>query len=127
MKFLKASFKGWAFCRDNAEECPDIVVAKGSKLGASHQLWQVNEINKLVWPAPQGIGIASDADWDRTVEIAMGTKNAEGQTVITEEPAAEAHTNEYAQKALDELKTEGVDVTGDTFEPVKVTLEAGGS
>ena len=27
--------KGWAYCRDNAEDCRDIVVAKGSKLGAT--------------------------------------------------------------------------------------------
>ena len=32
-------------------------VAKGSKLGKSHQLWQMNEINKLIWPSPDGIGI----------------------------------------------------------------------
>src|ERR671913_1152248 len=40
VKFLAASIKGWAYCRDNAEECRDLVVARGSKLGKSHQLWQ---------------------------------------------------------------------------------------
>jgi NitT/TauT family transport system substrate-binding protein len=30
------------------------VVAKGSKLGNSHQLWQMNEINKLIWPSTNG-------------------------------------------------------------------------
>jgi len=127
VKFLKASMKGWAFCRDNAEKCRDIVVAKGSKLGASHQLWQVNEVNKLIWPSPAGIGVASDADWDRTVQVAMGTKNAEGATVITKAPEGLAHTNEYAEKALAELKTEGVDTTGSSFKPITVTLEEGGA
>ncbi len=46
-KFVKASMKGWMYCRDNPEDCVDIVLAKGSKLGKSHQLWQMNEINKL--------------------------------------------------------------------------------
>ena len=127
VKFLKGSFKGWVFCRDNAEKCRDIVVAKGSKLGASHQLWQVNEVNKLIWPSTGGIGIASDEDWNRTVAVAKGTKNADGDTVIKDDPDADAHTNEYAQKAVDELKAEGVDVVGSSFAPVTVTLNAGGS
>ena len=50
-KFITASIEGWVYCRDNAEKCRDIVVAKGSKLGNSHQLWQMNEINKLIWPS----------------------------------------------------------------------------
>ena len=54
VKFVKASIQGWIYCRDNAASCRDIVVAKGSKLGASHQLWQMNEVNKLVWPATGG-------------------------------------------------------------------------
>ena len=37
----------------------------GSKLGASHQLWQMNEINKLIWPSPSGIGIIDKAAWDQ--------------------------------------------------------------
>ena len=127
VKFLKGSFKGWVFCRDNAEKCRDIVVAKGSKLGASHQLWQVNEVNKLIWPSTGGIGIASDEDWNRTVAVAKGTKNADGDTVIKDDPDADAHTNEYARKAVDELKAEGVDVVGSSFAPVTVTLNAGGS
>src|ERR1041385_7316473 len=47
VKFLAGTIKGWAYCRDHAEECRDLVVAKGSKLGKSHQLWQMNEVNKL--------------------------------------------------------------------------------
>ncbi len=56
VRFVTASLQGWAYCRDNVQECRDIVVAKGSKLGDSHQLWQMNEINKLIWPAPSGVG-----------------------------------------------------------------------
>ena len=56
-KFIAGSLEGWAYCRDNPESCRDIVVKAGSKLGASHQLWQVNEINKLIWPSPAaGVG-----------------------------------------------------------------------
>ena len=58
VRFVTASLQGWAYCRDNVEDCRDIVVAKGSKLGNSHQLWQMNEINKLIWPAPDGVARA---------------------------------------------------------------------
>jgi NitT/TauT family transport system substrate-binding protein len=127
VKFLKASLKGWAYARDDPEAARDVVVAKGSTLGASHQLWQVNEVNKLIWPAPGGAGLIDPAAWDRTVQIARDTRNAEGQTVISKEPDAGAWTNDHVQRALDELTAEGVDVTGTSFTPVTVTLTEGGA
>ena len=127
VKFLKASFRGWIYCRENPQECTDMVVARGSKLGQSHQLWQTNEVNKLIWPSPDGIGIVDEAAWQQTVDIARSTKNAEGATVLTQAPEGLAYTNEYAQKAIDELKSAGEDVTGEGFEPIEVTLKAGGA
>ena len=126
-KFLTGAFKGWAFCRDNAEKCRDIVVAKGSKLGASHQLWQMNEINKLIWPSPGKVGLIDQAAWTKTVDIALKTKNAEGKTVLTKQPEGLAYTNDYAQKAVDKLTAAGVDVTGTSYKPVTVTLKEGGA
>jgi NitT/TauT family transport system substrate-binding protein len=64
--------------------------------------------------------------WKQTVDIAMGTKNETGATVISAEPPASAHTNEYVEKALAELKDEGVDTEGADFTPIEVTLKAGG-
>jgi NitT/TauT family transport system substrate-binding protein len=125
VKFLKASFQGWMFCRDNPEECRDIVVAKGSKLGASHQLWQMNEINKLIWPSPNGIGLVDKAAWDQTVKIAQTTKNAEGDTVLTKAPEGLAYTNDYAEKALAELGDD--DTKGEDFKPTEVELKKGGA
>jgi NitT/TauT family transport system substrate-binding protein len=127
VKFLQASFKGWAYCRDNPDKCRDIVVARGSKLGASHQLWQMNEINKLVWPSPNGIGIVDKSAWDQTVKIAESTKNADGDTVLKKAPEGLAYTNDYAEKAVAALKKEGVDTTGADFKPITVTLKAGGA
>jgi NitT/TauT family transport system substrate-binding protein len=112
VKFIKASLKGWAFCRDNAEKCRDLVVAKGSNLGASHQLWQVNEVNKLIWPASSGAGLIDQTAWDQTVKLAQETKNAEGSTVLTKAPEGLAYTNDY--------------VTGSSFQPLTVTLNKGG-
>ena len=56
VKFLKASFQGWIYCRDHQAACVKIVLDNGPTLGAGHQAWQMNEINALVWPNPSGIG-----------------------------------------------------------------------
>ena len=127
VKFIEASLRGWAFCRDNATKCRDIVVAKGSKLGASHQLWQMNEVNKLIWPSPNGAGMIDKAAWDQTVTIAQSAKNAEGKTVLTKAPEGLAYTNDYVEKALADLKAKGIDVTGTGFAPITVTLAKGGA
>jgi NitT/TauT family transport system substrate-binding protein len=126
VRFLAASFEGWAYCRDNPEECRDIVVAAGSQLGNSHQLWQMNEINKLMWPAENGIGYIDQAAWDRTVEIAQNTPNLEGTTVLTEAPSEGAFTNDLVEEAH-ALLGEDVDINGEDFEEIEVTLEPGGA
>ncbi|MFC6356105.1 ABC transporter substrate-binding protein [Luethyella okanaganae] len=127
VKFIKAAIKGWIFAKDNPEKAAEIVTASGSTLGASHQLWMTNEVNKLIWPSAAGIGLIDKASWQQTVDIAMKTKNETGATIITAEPPTTAHTNEYVQKALDELLADGVDVKGADFAPIEVTLTEGGN
>ena len=124
--FIKASIKGWIYARDNPDKAAAIVTAAGSTLGTSHQLWMTNEVNKLIWPSTNGIGIIDQDAWDQTVGIALDTKNETGSTIITTEPPKTAFSNEYVQKALDELKDEGVDVDGADFAPIDVTLNEGG-
>ena len=126
-KFVTASLEGWIYCRDNAEECAQIVTDNGSKLGASHQLWMMNEINKLIWPSPAGVGVMDPAKWDQTVTISLTTKNLEGSTVITKEPDAESYTDTYAVEANKVLTADGLNTTGDAFAPISVTLNEGGN
>jgi NitT/TauT family transport system substrate-binding protein len=127
VKFLTASYQGWIYCASNPTDCRDMVVKAGSKLGASHQLWQTNEANKLIWPSPQGIGMVDKAAWDRTVTIAQQTKNADGATVLKAAPTGEAYTNEFTEQALTKLKQMGLDTTGANFKPITVTLNPGGN
>jgi NitT/TauT family transport system substrate-binding protein len=127
VRLLTASLQGWAYCRDNVQECTDLVVAQGSQLGASHQLWQMNEINQLIWPAESGVGFIDQAAWDRTVQIAQETPNLEGKTVLTAPPDAEAFTNDIVTEALANLEELGVDTVGADYEPIDVTLEPGGA
>ncbi|WP_378147227.1 ABC transporter substrate-binding protein [Cnuibacter sp. UC19_7] len=127
VKFIKASIKGWAYARDNPQEAATIVTDSGSQLGASHQLWMTNEVNKLIWPSENGVGMINQKEWDQTVSIAKGTPNETGSTIITSDPPASAFSNEYVEKALQELKDEGVDVNGTDFKPIDVELKEGGN
>jgi NitT/TauT family transport system substrate-binding protein len=127
VKFIKASIEGWIYARDNPEEAATIVTDAGSILGQSHQLWMTNETNKLIWPSTDGIGIVDEDAWQQTVDIALGTENETGATIISEPPPETAYTNDYVEQALDELRDEGVDVDGADYEPIEVTLNEGGN
>jgi NitT/TauT family transport system substrate-binding protein len=128
-RFVAASMGGWLHCRDNLQECVDIVLEAGPTLGASHQLWQMNEVNKLIWPSNNGPGVVDPAAWDRTVEIALNTPNLEGATVLTEPPSEDAYTTDIAVEALTVLAELGIPVrvTGAVYQPIEVTLNEGGN
>ena len=125
--FVTASLQGWIYCRDNAEDCAKIVTANGSKLGASHQLWMMNEVNKLIWPSPMGVGVADPMALTQTITIATGTKNLDGATVLTKEPDPTWYTDTYAKAANAALSAMGLNTTGDGFAPITVTLMEGGN
>jgi NitT/TauT family transport system substrate-binding protein len=127
VRFVAASIEGWAYCRDNPESCRDIIVASGSQLGNSHQLWQMNEVNKLIWPAANGIGYIDQAAWDRTVDIAQNTKNLEGATVLSGPPSDGAFSNDIIDEAHALVAARNVDINGSGFSPIEVTLEEGGN
>ena len=116
VKFLRASFKGWQYCRDNAEACVDIVLKSDAKLPKGHQTWQLNEISALIWPSPNGIGIMDQAAYDRTVQIAT-----DGQ-ILTTAPT-DGFRNDLAEKALKDL---GGDTTGESWQKATVTVTEGG-
>jgi NitT/TauT family transport system substrate-binding protein len=127
VSFVAASMEGWIYCRDNVEECQQIVLAAGPTLGASHQLWQMNEVNKLIWPSPSGIGFIEEASWTNTVELSQDTPNLEDTTVLTEPPTEGAFTNEIVEEAWTHIQLEGADTTGAGFTAIEVTLNEGGN
>ena len=53
-RFLRASFKGWEYCRDNVDACVDIVLKNDASgvMTKDAQKWQMVEINKLIWGDP---------------------------------------------------------------------------
>jgi NitT/TauT family transport system substrate-binding protein len=73
-RFLRASLKGWEFCRDRAAECVEIVLKESPVLGREHQMWMMTEVNKLVWgpPAPSSpLGKMDPEAFKRTADIAL--------------------------------------------------------
>jgi NitT/TauT family transport system substrate-binding protein len=119
-KFLTASYRGWIYCRDNAQKCVDLVLAKGSQLGASHQAWQMNEINGLIWPSTNGIGQFDKAAYDQTVQIATTYK------VLASAPTADATRSDLAAAAFTALPS-GTDGKGAGYTKPTVTLKEGGN
>jgi NitT/TauT family transport system substrate-binding protein len=127
VKFVAASLQGWAYCRDNADACAELVTSKNTILPLTHQKWQMNEINRLIWPADKGVGYIDQAAWDRTATLSQETKNLEGSTVLTKAPDADAYTNDIITSAHALLETLGVDINGAGFTPATVTLTEGGA
>jgi NitT/TauT family transport system substrate-binding protein len=115
-KFLAASFKGWIYCRDHVQECTQIVLDHGPTLGKGHQTWMMNEINALIWPAPDGIGVMDKAAFGRTAKIAQDFG------VIKKAPSADAYQTDLAQEAVDEVDAEGMDVNGSDYKKQTVKL-----
>ena len=116
-RFLRASFKGWMFCRDNVDACVDYVLEQGPALPRGHQTWMMNEVNNLIWPSSAGIGQMDPAIFQQTADIALQFG------IINEAPGDGAYVTDYAQAAL-----EGID--GDTmgadYTPAAVEITEGG-
>ncbi|MCY3916751.1 MAG: ABC transporter substrate-binding protein [Chloroflexi bacterium] len=119
--FLSATLSGWIYCRDNADDCVRILLEIDPALGESHQQWQMNEVNKLIWPAPAGIGAMNDAlmrQMDEWLQF-MGA--------LEDEHLEDDYRDDLLQLALDSLVAEGLDVTGEEWRPASITVRAGGA
>jgi NitT/TauT family transport system substrate-binding protein len=83
--------------------------------------WQLNEINALIWPSPNGIGAMDKAAWDQTVNISTTYQ------VLKKNPTDGAYRTDLAKKAADALKSSGADITGTGFKKATVQVTAGGN
>ena len=98
------------------------MLKNGPTLGKGHQLWQMNEINKLIWPNSKGIGVMNPAAFNQTAAIALKYK------VIKKAATAKAYDAQLAKAALQYLKNKvsGIDVNGKGYKPITVKVAAGG-
>ncbi|MEX1173826.1 MAG: ABC transporter substrate-binding protein [Chloroflexota bacterium] len=117
--FLKASFQGWIYCRDNPADCIQYTVNAGSTLGTGHQAWMMNEVNPLIWPSPNGIGVMDAAQWQQTVDVSLGAG------IITAAPPADAYRSDLAEAALGMLGD--ADTKGSSFVKGTVEVTPGGN
>jgi NitT/TauT family transport system substrate-binding protein len=120
VKFLTASLKGWAYCRDHFKECVSIVLANGPALPKGHQTWQMNEVNALIWPNRLGVGVMDPASFANTTDIAFKFG------VINKRASKAAYRSDLAKKAVAALRKQGVDVFGKKWKKSVVKLTAGG-
>jgi NitT/TauT family transport system substrate-binding protein len=73
-RFLRASLKGWEFCRQDAEQCVDLILHESPALSRSHQTRMLVEVTKLIWgpPAPgTPLGKMNPEAFKRTADIAF--------------------------------------------------------
>jgi len=119
-RFVAGSLEGWSYCRDNAQACVDIVLNNGSALGASHQAWQMNEINGLIWPSAGGVGVMDSGLWDQTIDVATS------ESILAAAPDSGAYTTEYAEAAVAILEAKDIDTKGNGWTRATITLNAGG-
>ncbi|MGI9606820.1 MAG: ABC transporter substrate-binding protein [Acidimicrobiales bacterium] len=122
VKFVEASLRGWIHCRDNQQECVDVVVGAEPPFGGpAHQAWMMNEINALVWPSPLGVGVMDSALWDQTVKIATD------EGILAAAPTDGAFRTDIAEEAVANLEAAGLDVVGDGFSKIDVEVTEGGN
>lgn len=117
-RFLRASFRGWLYCRDNQKDCVDFVLKQGPALPRGHQTWMMNEINKLIWPSPKKIGFMDEAAFKQTADIALKFG------VIKKAAGPEAYTTKIWEAAIKGLEKE--DLTGTNWKPATVEVTPGG-
>jgi NitT/TauT family transport system substrate-binding protein len=116
VRFLRASFQGWIYCRTNPGDCVQYAVDAGGA-GAGHQAWMMNEVNGLVWPAPLGIGVMDPASWQHTVAVSLEAG------IIAATPPADAYRTDLATAALEGITD---DTTGADFQKNVVEVTEGG-
>ena len=118
VRFVRASLKGWIYCRDHPDDCVQYTTAAGSQLGAGHQKWMMNEVNALVWPSPLGVGVIDPVFWQQTVKVAKNGK------VIKADPSIDAYTSDIVKEALKGITDDAI---GKDFKKGTVEVTAGGS
>jgi NitT/TauT family transport system substrate-binding protein len=117
VRFVRASLKGWIYCRDHADHCVQYTTDAGSQLGAGHQKWMMNEVNALVWPSSVGVGMIDPVFWQQTVNIAKNTG------IIKTDPSIDAYTTDIATEALSGITD---DTKGEGFTKATVEVTPGG-
>ncbi|KNC97818.1 uncharacterized protein SPPG_06813 [Spizellomyces punctatus DAOM BR117] len=104
-RFLRATAKGWIYCRDNEEACKSMLYDHGP-----HQEWMMREVNRLIWPSPLGVGFMDPGLLNTTLNML----NITGHLHHTSSPYPLSDSS-YMRWALDSLESQGYDVRGQNW------------
>ena len=118
VRFVRASLKGWMYCRDNPADCVKFTTDAGSQLGAGHQAWMMNEVNALVWPSAGGVGQLDPIAWNQTVQVAKAAG------IIKLNPSTGAFDSSISAEAL--TGVDG-DTKAESFTKGTVAVTPGGN
>ncbi|HEV7809825.1 MAG TPA: ABC transporter substrate-binding protein [Candidatus Limnocylindrales bacterium] len=118
VRFVRASLKGWIYCRDHPDDCVQYTTDAGSQLGTGHQKWMMNEVNGLIWPSDLPIGTMDPIQWGQTVKIA---KNG---GIIKSDPSIDAYTTDIVTEALKGITD---DTKGASFQKATIQVTPGGA
>ena len=120
--YLKATMKGWMYCRDNPDACIQIVLKNGSALQENYQTWQMNEVNKLIWPSTNGLFALTQEMFDQSAGILFDSGVIKKKAVYSDVVDTSFRDAAAAELASEDLS--GASFTPQTLDPA--TLFAGG-
>ncbi|KAJ3163972.1 hypothetical protein HDU88_006141 [Geranomyces variabilis] len=92
-RFLRATARGWMYCRDHELECVNMFSDHGP-----HQLWMMREVNRLVWPSQLGVGNIDPVALAKTVAVLNDTNS-----LAANPSSSPMSDNSYMQWALASL------------------------
>ena len=107
------------FCRDNFDECVQIVLDNGPALGAQPPGMAVERDQQADLASPAGIGVMDQFSWTQTVTVATG------RGVITAVPPDGSYRIDLAEAAL-ATRGRRTRYHGCQVHPREVTLSPGG-
>lgn len=112
---IKASMKGWLDVRDDPEAGVEATMKVGTALPEKYQIWQVNEINKMIWPSTAGLFSVTDEQWARNEAVVV-------ENGVVKKPVKhdEAVDMSFRDEAAAELEAEGHDLFGKDFVPQEI-------
>ncbi len=102
------------------KDCVKIVLSHGPTLLKGHQTWQMNEINALIWPSPNGIGLMNAKDY------AFTAKTTAKYNKLKKVPGHEAYRTDIAKAAQALVKKQHLDIYGKTWKKANVKVTPGG-
>jgi len=120
--YLKATMKGWMYCRDNPDACVQIVLKNGSALQENYQTWQMNEVNKLIWPSTNGLFALTQGMFDQSAGILFDSGVIKKKALYSDVVDTSFRDAAAAELASEDLN--GASFTPQTLDPA--VLFAGG-